>query len=125
MQIGHYLPRALPEPVQGLATLAVDLRWSWHHGADELWRKVDRELWENTQNPWLILESVADQRLMELAGDNQFLEALQGQLEARQSHFQAETWFSSNYKDAFTGQIAYFSMEFGLSESLPDRKSVV
>ena len=119
MQIGHYLPRALPEPVQGLATLAVDLRWSWHHGADELWRKVDRELWENTQNPWLILESVADQRLMELAGDNQFLEALQGQLEARQSHFQAETWFSSNYKDAFTGQIAYFSMEFGLSESLP------
>jgi starch phosphorylase len=118
MQIGHYLPRGLPEPLQDLATLALDLRWSWHHGTDELWRTVDRELWEGTENPWLILESVSDQRLTELAGDNQFLSALQGRLAARQEHFHSEAWFSSRYEREFTGQIAYFSMEFGLSESL-------
>jgi starch phosphorylase len=119
MQISHYLPRALPESLQGLATLALDLRWSWHHGADDLWRAVDRQLWDATENPWLILETVSDRRLSELAGDNRFLSALQEQLAAREEHFQSPAWFSSREQNVFTGQIAYFSMEFGLSESLP------
>ena len=66
MQISHYLPRALPESLEALASLALDLRWSWHHGADELWQAVAPEMWEATRNPWLILESVSDQRLTEL-----------------------------------------------------------
>jgi len=119
MQISHYLPRALPEPLQGLATLVLDLRWSWHHGADDLWRTVDPELWEVTENPWLLLESVSDQRLTELAVDNRFLSALQEQLAAREEHFHSETWFPAKYDAVLSGQIAYFSMEFGLSESLP------
>jgi len=41
MHITHYLPRALPEPLAGLTTLALDLRWSWHHGTDILWETVD------------------------------------------------------------------------------------
>ncbi len=119
MQISHYLPRALPQPLQDLATLALDLRWSWHHGADDLWRAVSPELWDATTNPWLILETVSDRRLLELAGDQQFLQALQQQLAAREEHYRTETWFSSQYGDVFDGQIAYFSMEFGLSEALP------
>jgi starch phosphorylase len=119
MQMSHYVPRVLPESLQGLASLVVDLRWSWHHGTDDLWRAVDPVLWEATANPWLILESVSDQRLAELAGDDDFHQALQRQLAARDEHYQAETWFSSKYDNAFSGQVAYFSMEFGLSESLP------
>ncbi len=97
----------------------MDLRWNWDHGADELWSLVDPESWQSTANPWLILETVSDQRLVDLAGDRRFLDLLQRQLDARESHFQADTWFSSNYSDVFHGHIAYFSMEFGLSESLP------
>ena len=119
MQSKHYLPRAVPTSLQGLATLATDLRWSWNHGADELWQTVDPELWEATANPWLILESVSDQRLRELANDKAFLSALEQQLAARDQHFAGETWFSSEYDNEFKGQIAYFSMEFGLSEALP------
>ena len=119
MQSKHYLPRAVPESLQGLATLAVDLRWSWNHGADELWQAVEPELWEATANPWLILESVSDQRLRELASDKSFLAALEQQLTAREEHFAADTWFSSEYNGRYPGQIAYFSMEFGLSEALP------
>lgn len=44
MQTDHYLPRALPGSLQGLATLALDLRWSWNHGADALWCQVAPEL---------------------------------------------------------------------------------
>jgi glycogen phosphorylase len=119
MQISHYLPRALPEPLEDLATLALDLRWTWHHGADELWRAVDAEQWAITGNPWLILESVSNQRLGELAEDGRFMEMLKQQMLARDEHYRAETWFSSSHQGEMSGQIAYFSMEFGLSESLP------
>ena len=119
MQSKHYLARDLPSSLQGLATLATDLRWSWNHGADELWQTVDPELWEASANPWLILESISDQRLRELANDKSFLSALEQQLSSREEHFATETWFSSVYDGKFTGQIAYFCMEFGLSEALP------
>ncbi|HGX91962.1 MAG TPA: alpha-glucan family phosphorylase, partial [Candidatus Tenderia sp.] len=119
MQTNHYLPRALPESLQGLATLALDLRWSWHHGADALWRQVAPQLWEATANPWLILETVSDRRLRELAEDAAFLESLKKQLDVREAHFDEKSWFSENIDGAIDGYIAYFSMEFGICESLP------
>lgn len=119
MQAAHYYPRPLPESLHPLATLALDMRWSWHHGADKLWRMVDPELWDVTANPWLILESVSDQRLTELARDEQFQAVLREQLDARDKHYQTEEWFPCCHDREFSGQIAYFSMEFGISESLP------
>jgi starch phosphorylase len=41
----------------------VDLRWSWHHGTDALWQAIDADLRGATGDPWLIPESVSDQRL--------------------------------------------------------------
>jgi starch phosphorylase len=118
MRVARYLPRALPEPLQELTTLAVDLRWSWHHGADALWRTIDSELWDATANPWLVLETVSDARLDALARDRQFLDEMQQQLAARVAHFSADTWFEAAAR-SFRGHIAYFSMEFGLCEALP------
>ncbi|MCG6936692.1 MAG: alpha-glucan family phosphorylase [Gammaproteobacteria bacterium] len=119
MQSNHYLPRALPESLQGLAILALDLRWSWNHGADTLWRQVAPELWEATANPWLILETVSDSRLQTLAADPGFIEKLQQQLDVREAHFDEKSWFTETVDGAFSGYIAYFSMEFGICESLP------
>ncbi len=119
MQTEYYFPRALPESLRGLATLALDLRWSWNHGADALWRQVAPKLWEATANPWLILVTVSDQRLRKLATDAAFLEKLQQQLDARETHFSTESWFSKNIDGSFSGHIAYFCMEFGICESLP------
>ncbi len=45
----------LPVDVEGydsLAELALDMRWSWNHYADEVWRQLDPALWELTHNPW-------------------------------------------------------------------------
>ncbi len=119
MQTSHYLPRAMPDALHGLVTLALDLRWSWHHGSDELWRQVDPALWEATANPWLILESVSDRRLDALAADPAFLDLLRKQLDAREAHFAQEAWFPQRVDGGFQGHIAYFSMEFGICESLP------
>lgn len=49
-----------PVEVEGfdsLAELALDMRWSWNHSADEVWRRLDPALWELTYNPWVILQT--------------------------------------------------------------------
>ena len=43
------------EGFDSLAELALDMRWSWNHWADEVWRELDPELWEFTHNPWVVL----------------------------------------------------------------------
>ncbi len=55
-----------------LIELALDLRWSWDHGADEIWRSLAPELWDLTRNPWVILQTVAPGKLKELAADQEF-----------------------------------------------------
>jgi glycogen phosphorylase len=118
MNLNYYLPRPLPEELRGLAVLALDLRWSWNHAADALWETVDPELWRATGNPWLILGSVSQVRLAELTRDPHFLAELRRQLSMREDYLAEPTWFAETYKSTL-GTIAYFSMEFGLSEALP------
>ncbi len=119
MYSNRYLLRALHEPLSGLATLAVDMRWSWNHASDALWRKIDPELWESTGNPWFILESVSQTHLESLAADEEFLSELHHQLAQRQAALSQSSWFTENFgKDDLSG-VAYFSLEFGLNEALP------
>jgi len=66
-------PRILPPDLEALSEMALDMRWSWNHEADALWERVDRELWETTGNPWLILQSVSSAGLAALARDIQWL----------------------------------------------------
>ena len=84
----RYLPRPLPDALKGLDDLAMDLRWSWNHGADRLWQTVDPLLWEGTGDPWLILESTPYARFEALAHDPEFLERLREQLVRRAEYLQ-------------------------------------
>ncbi len=119
MNPSRYLPRPLPKPLTKLADLAVDLRWSFNHRADSLWQQVDPELWDATGDPWLILESVSQNRLEELAADGDFLAALEEQVTERSCHLERRGWFHESHGDHALNTVAYFSMEFGLSEALP------
>ena len=48
--------RPLDSPTSdALTDLALDLRWSFNHSADQLWEQLDPELWELTHNPWVCL----------------------------------------------------------------------
>jgi glucan phosphorylase len=61
----------LPVEVEGfelLAELALDLRWSWNHAADEVWKRLDPELWKLTNNPWGILQTVSRDQIEGLLG---------------------------------------------------------
>ncbi len=114
------IPRPdLPTALEELSELALDLRWSWSHVADALWRRIDAELWHRTQNPWLILQMVSTHHLKKLAKDERFLELLQTLREEQQAAAQKPGWFQAQGYDARLKSVAYFSMEFGLSEALP------
>jgi starch phosphorylase len=105
--------------VASLTKLALDLRWSWHHGTDELWSELDPELWALTHNPWVVLQTASPARLGELLarpGDRQRVERL---LEQRRQYLAASAWFQQSHPRAPLTRVAYFSMEFALSEALP------
>jgi starch phosphorylase len=68
----NYLLPTLPDGLDGLAELALDLRWSWNHAADKLWKYIDPELWSMNSNPWLMLQTVETNRLKALTTDSTF-----------------------------------------------------
>jgi hypothetical protein len=69
---GHPIYGLLPTDVEGfdtLAELALDMRWSWNHCADEVWRQLDCDLWEVTHNPWGVLQTVSRDQLQRTLAD--------------------------------------------------------
>src|ERR1700686_3374384 len=102
-----------------LAELALDLRWSYNHAADEIWSQLEPELWDLTHNPWFVLQTVSQDTLQSAAADADFQARVDALLlEKRQSEASAG-WFQQTYPDSLLRTVAYFSMEFMLSEALP------
>ena len=102
-----------------LRELALNLRWTWNHSADELWGRLDPDLWELTQNPWLVLQTASQERLRELWADTALRERVEELLAEQREAAARPRWFQSAHGDAQLRQAAYFSMEYMLSEALP------
>src|SRR6516225_4891083 len=102
-----------------LRELALDLRWTWSHEADALWRRVDEEAWRRTQNPWTILQDISAERLRALATDRSFTTELERLTRARQEYLRTPSWFASAHGTVALSGFAYFSMECGRGEALP------
>ena len=102
-----------------LKELALNLDWSWSHTADDLWRQLDPELWGQTHNPWVILQTVSRERLRTVSLTPQFQHTLEQILETRTKREEAANWFQHHLPDAPLSGIAYFSMEYMLSDALP------
>lgn len=108
MTLAAYTPRSLPESLNGLFRLALDLRWTWHHGSDELWRALDEETWDATHNAWLVLNSVSGERLEDLEQDPLFQQRYLEQLAAHHKFVNANTWYSEDCAGDLGQGIAYF-----------------
>lgn len=110
----------LPPELECLRELAYNLRWTWDHETINLFRRLDRELWESTQhNPVLMLGMVSQERLNDAAQDAAFLAHLQRIFQNHRQYMQNEnTWYDKHHRKQ-DQLIAYFSAEFGLTESLP------
>ncbi len=111
-----------PAPALGidaLKELALNLHWSWNHRADPLWEALDSYLWHTTQNPWVILQTVSEDKVKTLLATPDFQGLLSALLEHKRKFFSADAWFQKTHPGAALSSIAYFSMEFMLTEALP------
>jgi glycogen phosphorylase len=121
-RVSHPLYGLLPADVEGfepLAELALDMRWSWNHATDQVWRQLDPVLWELTHNPWGVLQTVSRDRIERVSADPIFRKSVDDLVRARRQAAEAPAWFQLTYPRAPLNCIAYFSMEFMLSEALP------
>jgi len=112
---------SLPDRLKPLNELALNLRWSWDHATIELFRALDRDLWEETgHNPRLMLGRVDQRRLNELASDEAFLAQMDRVWTDLNEYLERTGWFLRAHPDAAGLVIAYFSAEFGLTECIPN-----
>ena len=102
-----------------LTDLALDLRWSFNHSADQLWERLDAELWDLTHNPWVVLQTVSRERLQTVTADPSFQKLLVDLQRQKKIAEGSEGWFQKTHPRSGLSAVAYFSMEFMLSEALP------
>ena len=120
--VSHPIYSLLPTEVEGfgpLAELALDMRWSWSHYADDVWRQLDPALWELTQNPWAVLQTVSRDKLQHMLADPAFRKKVDALVQTRRQAAETPAWFQQTYPQSPLTCVAYFSMEFMLSEALP------
>jgi len=120
--IGHPKERILATDVEGfdsLSELALDLRSSWNHATDQVWRHLDPGLWALTHNPWVVLQTVSHDKLVRVLADPTFRKHIDDLAQARRDAAEAPAWFQHAHPSSPLTCVAYFSMEFMLSQALP------
>src|SRR5215207_976341 len=110
----------LPEPLTRLRDLAYNLRWAWDHETITLFRRLDRDLWEATaHNPVLMLGMLNQERLNTICEDPSFMAHLNRVCQSFNTYMAStNTWYQQEYGSQPKPTIAYFSMEFGITECL-------
>ena len=121
-RFSHPIYGLLPTEVEGfdsLAELALDMRWSWNHATDKVWRRLDPKLWEITHNPWVVLQTVSRDQIERVMADPAFCKDVDGLVQTRRQDMEAPAWFQQKHSEGPLTCAAYFSLEFMLSEALP------
>ncbi len=121
-RVSHPIYNLLPTEIEGfdsLAELALDMRWSWNHATDGVWRTLDPLLWEVTQNPWVVLQTASRDQIERVLADPVFRKNVDDLLRDKRQAAERPAWFQQKHPQAPLTCVAYFSMEFMLSEALP------
>jgi len=110
----------LPDPLKPLLDIARNIWWSWNVEAISLLRRVDPDLWDKHDgNPVAVLGSLSAERVSELERDQAFLAHLERVRSDLERYLTLDSWFAGEHKNIKSDLIGYFSLEFGLHESLP------
>jgi starch phosphorylase len=115
----------LPDRLQALHRVAYNLWWCWHPEAWELFRRIDEDKFARLDHsPVRLIGAIPQSRIRELENDDGFLAHLDRVAGHLGQYLAARTWFEETYGDLPIGHsarpcVAYFSMEFGIHESVP------
>ena len=122
IQTSHPKEQFLCSHVEGfdaLSELALNMRSSWNHATDKVWRKLDPVLWELTHNPWVVVQTVSREKLEQVFADPEFRKIVDDLIHSRRDVIEAPAWFQQTHAQSQLSCVAYFSMEYMLSEALP------
>ena len=102
----------IPEKLEGLREISQNLWWAWNFEAEELFRSMDEETWEQCrQNPIIFLGKLSWDKLKELELNGEFIE----KYNRVTNNFKK---YVADKHETHENQIAYYSMEFGLHDNL-------
>ncbi len=116
IQLFNIVP-SIPEKIRFLEVLARNYWWSWTQSATELFQRMDAPLWESVgMNPVRFLSAMSQKRFEALAKDKAFV----SHLEQVRKLYQEEVVESATRSgaDDHARCVAYFSLEYGIHESL-------
>ena len=111
----------LPKRIEKLSIIANNLWWSWNTEFLKLFRKIDKDLWENCgKNTVKFLREVSQESLEKVTKDIIFLREYDKCVENFEDYMNSNnTWFANQYPENKKDLIAYFSAEYGLDETIP------
>ncbi len=113
----------VPSGLKELEAIASNVAFDWNHRARALFKQLDKTQWEECHyNPVKMLGCVSQRRLNEVVRDAHFLSEMKSVLKELHAYLEKPTWYQNlpeSERDADLS-IAYFSMEFGLTESVPN-----
>ena len=114
-------PFSLPKRLTRLGELAYNLWWTWHPEAVRAFGRLDYDLWERLgHNPIRFLREIKRARLFRAAKDKDYLAIYDHIFADFDAYFGAnKTWAARTHPELTNRPIAYFSMEYGLHETLP------
>ena len=102
----------LPTELKCLDELAHNMWWVWNYDAREMWRSLDEDLYEKVaHNPVMLLEQLSYERKEAIVKDK----AIMKNVKAVYKRFRSYMDVKPNAKRP---SVAYFSMEFGIHNSL-------
>ncbi|MEV7552802.1 alpha-glucan family phosphorylase [Amycolatopsis sp. NPDC089917] len=111
---------SLPESLSGLGDLATNLRWTWHPPTRDLFASMDAELFNRVRDPLRMLTALPPARLDELAVDDAFLARAREAVADLDRYLAEPRWYQKQDDAELPPAVAYFSMEFGVTEALPN-----
>jgi starch phosphorylase len=122
-QITRDLPNrfSLPRRINRLGQLAYNLWWVWNPEAQMLFAQINKPLWDSlNHNPVAFLQKVERPLLNAVTNDRYYLEFYDRVIKNFDAYLNAQdTWYATTFPKMGNKQVAYFSFEFGLHESLP------
>ena len=109
----------LPRRIVRLRELAYNLWWTWQPDAQRLFNRLDNDLWERlSHNPIRLLRELERSKLNDAAQDKVYVDLYDRVFKTFDEYLaQQKTWSATTHPEL--NSIAYFSMEFGLHETLP------
>ena len=111
---------SLPDELEHLLTMAHNLWWTFNEDAQDLYRSLNPKIWESSEhNPFEVLISLSRENIEKWKNDPVFMSRLNDVWEQYTDYMQTPKWFALEHEKKYPDMlVAYFSMEYGLHESI-------